>query len=83
MNQLRYDIIGVLNSAIHNIGPIPMDQRSDVLKNIKRYFTHRDNPHGYSVSNDRFQRDLEGRLEVDPEFRTPTIERLQEHITRL
>jgi len=83
MNQLRIDIVGVLNSAMYNVGPIPMDPRSDILKNIKRCFTHRDNPHGHSVSNDRFQRDLEGRLEVDPEYRTPTIERLQEHIARL
>jgi len=60
MNQLRFDIIGVLNSAIHNIGRIPMDQRSDILKNIKRCFTHRDHPHGPSLSNDQFQRDLEG-----------------------
>ena len=60
-----------------------MDQRSDILKNIKRRFIHRDNPHGHSVSNDRFQRDLEGRLDVDPEYRTQTIEKLQEHIARL
>jgi hypothetical protein len=83
MNQLRYDVIGVLNGAIHNIGPIPMDQRADILKNIKRCFTHRDNPHGHSVSNEQFQRDLEGQLESDTEFRTPTIEKLQEHIARL
>jgi len=59
MNQLSFDIIGVWNIAIHNIGPIPIEQCSDILKNIN----HRDNPHGHSVSNDRFQRDLEGRLE--------------------
>jgi len=83
MNQLRLDVIGVLNSAMYNIGPIPVDQRSEILKSIRKCFSHRENPQGHSVSNDRFQRELDGRLELDPEFRTPTIEKLLEHITRL
>ena len=81
MDQSRRDTIHEWSTAEYSIGPIPDLNNDEILKDLSRCFTSKDNPAGTSTSNVQFQRDLSTIIRADNEYRSnPTLGRLCEMI---
>ena len=64
--------------------PIPYLNNYEILKDLSRCFTSKDNPAGTSKSNVQFQRDLSTMIQGDREYYTsPTLSRLCEMVARI
>ena len=84
MDASRTETINEWSSAEERIGPIPYINNYDVLKDLSRCFTHKDNPAGTTKSNIQFQRDLSTMIQGDREYYTsPTLAKLCEMVARL
>ena len=76
MEQSHRDTINEWNSAKDTLGPIPYLNNYEILKELARCFTSKDNPAGSSKSNIQFQRDLT-MIKADRNYyKNPTLERL-------
>ncbi len=81
MDQSRRDTIHEWSTAEDSIGPIPDLNNDEILKDLSRCFTSKDNPAGTSTSNVQFQRDLSTIIRADNEYHSnPTLGRLCEMI---
>ena len=77
MDQSRRDTFNEWSSAEDRIGPIPYLSNYEILKDLSRCFTSKDNPAGTSKSNVQFQRDLNAMIQGDQDYHTsPTLARL-------
>ena len=77
MDQSRRDTIHEWSTAEDTIGPIPDLNNEEILKDISRCFTSKDNSAGTSKSNVQFQRDLSTMIRADNEYHSnPTLGRL-------
>ena len=75
MDQSRRDTINEWSSAEDRIG------NYEILKDLSRCFTSKDNPAGTSKSNVQLQRDLNAMIQGDNEYYTSTtLERLCEMV---
>ena len=84
MDQSRRDTINEWSLAEDRIGPIPHLNNYEILKDISRCFTSKDNPAGTSKSNVQFQCDLNTMIQGDNEyFPSPTLARLCEMVVRI
>ena len=84
MEAARRDTINEWSSAEERIGPIPYLNNYEILKDLSRCFTSKDNPAGTSKSNVQFQRDLTTMIQGDREYYTsPTLSRLCEMVARI
>ena len=84
MEAARRDTINEWSSAEERIGPIPYLNNCEILKDLSRCFTSKDNPAGTSRSNVQFQRDLNTMIQGDREYYTsPTLSRLSEMVARI
>ena len=84
MDQFRRDTINEWSSTEDRIGPIPYLNNYEIVKDLSRCFTSKDNPAGTSKSNVQFQRDLNAMIQGDNEYYTsPTLARLCEVVARI
>ena len=51
MDQSRRDIINEWSTVEDTLGPIPYLNNDEILKELARCFTSKDNPAGFSTSN--------------------------------
>ncbi len=58
MDQSRSSTISEWSAAEDKLGPIPDLNNEEILKDLARCFTNKDNPAGTSRPNVQFQRDL-------------------------
>ena len=78
------DAINEWSSAEERIGPIPYLNNYEILKDLSRCFTSKDNPAETSKSNVQFQCDLNAMIQGDREYYTsPTLSRLCEMVARI
>ncbi len=81
LDQSRRDTIHEWSTAEDSIGPIPDLNNDEILKDLSRCFTSKDNPAGTSTSNVQFQCDLSTIIRADNEYHSnPTLGRLCEMI---
>ena len=84
MDQSRRDTINERSSAEDTIGPILYFNNYDILKNLARCFTSKDNPAGTNKLNVQFQRDSNAMIQGNNEYyTTPTLARLFEMVARI
>jgi hypothetical protein len=69
MEGLRQKTLKAWVKAEDQIGPIPSNKLTSVIKGLRQCFTNRDNPWKSSPSNESFQRDLDEIVEADGDFR--------------
>ena len=70
MDQSRRDTINERSSAEDTIGPILYFNNYDILKDLARCFTSKDNPAGTNKLNVQFQLDLNAMIQGDNEYYT-------------
>ena len=84
MDQSRRDTINERSSAEDTIGPILYFNNYNILKDLARCFTSKDNPAGTNKLNVQFQRDSNAMIQGDNEYyTTPTLARLCEMVARI
>ena len=84
MDQSRRDTFNEWSSAEDRIDPIPYLSNYEILKDLSRCFTSKDNPAGTSKSNVQFQRDLNAMIQGDQDYHTsPTLARLCEMVAHI
>ena len=84
MDQSRRNTINEWSNAEDTLGPIPPLHNDEILKELARCFTNKDNPAGSSTSNVQFQRDLNTIIKADRDYyANPTLERLCAMVTGL
>ena len=84
MDQSRRNTINEWSNAEDTLGPIPYLHNDEILKELARCFTNKDNPAGSSTSNVQFQRDLNTIIKADSDYyANPTLERLCAMVTGL
>ena len=84
MDQSRRDTFNEWSSAEDRIGPIPYLSNYEILKDLSRCFTSKDNPTGTSKSNIQFQRDLNAMIQGDQDYHaSPTLARLCEMVAHI
>jgi len=84
MDQSRRDTFNEWSSAEDRIGPIPYLSNYEILKDLSRCFTSKDNQAGTSRSNVQFQRDLNAMIQGDQDYHTsPTLARLCEMVAHI
>ena len=84
MEAARRDTINEWSSAEERIGPIPYLNNYEILKDLSKCFTSKDNPAGTTKSNVQFQRDVNDMIQGDREYYTsPTLSRLCEMVARI
>ena len=69
MEGLRQKTLKAWVKVEDQIGPIPSNKLTSVIKGLRQCFTNSDNPWKSSPSNESFQRDLDETVEADGDFR--------------
>ena len=77
LNQSHNNTINEWSAAEDTLGPIPDLNNEEILKDLARCFTSKDNPAGTSKSNVQFQRDLTTTIS------NPSLGRLCELVARI
>ena len=84
MDQSRSNTISEWSAAEDTLGPIPDLYNEEILKDLARCFTSKDNPAGTSRPNVQFQRDLTTTIRADSAYYSnPTLGRLCEMVTSI
>ena len=83
MDQSRSNTISEWSAAEDTLGPIPDLNNEEILKDLARCFTSKDNPVGTSRPNVQFQRYLTTTIRADSAYYSnPTLGRLCELVAR-
>ena len=70
MDQSRRDTINEWRTVENTLGPIPYLNNDEILKELARCFTSKDNRTGFSTSNVQFQCDPTTIIKADSEYST-------------
>ena len=84
MDQSRSNTISEWSAAEDTLGPIPDLNNEEILKDLARCFTSKDNPVGTSRPNVQFQRYLTTTIRADNAYYSnPTLGRLCEMVASI